>query len=612
MLAGAELSPELDQRIAEVLQSALDSRDALAQGRALLALTERGDKAVAGRAKEALAEENWGILQYALRIAALGKKPAKTFMPAMLRAMEDTRTRPRALELCEELPAAVRGSVLEAALGREVSLRNEILARMVDRGDPEALAVISHGLRSKKKPVRDAAVATLGKLRGKAATQLLMDLVTGKDKALRKDKAIKDAANVALLASRDPAVVPFQIDQLKKSKDAKLKLKIASALAGRADRDLVLPILKEFAEVEDPALRVAALEGIGKIGDRVVAMSQRNTAVNPSEEPRVAVAALELLGGSGDIANLPYLRQALATDHLHLRVGAVRAMGMLKRREAIPDLARALMDGNADVRAAAATALGVVGGPEVVPHLERAVVPETQSHVRKEIIIALGRSGHPSGVQALQVLFAYKNQPDLVGGAVDAMLEIGDPQAVHVLMLAVDPALPTVMEKAVKAICLLDEAQGTLALDAYLQRFTLDFMHALNTEAGPRAVVFLERFLVGGTPPQRALALELLLHRGEKGVAVVRKAAASNSDPGIRRSALQSLAAKGDRASMDLFASGLTDSDAGIKGLSLEAVSRLHEGELSDDLRGKLEKLMEDPSPSVRVAAAHTLFKLAK
>ena len=610
--APAKLAPELGLRITEVLRSALDSRDALAQGRALLALTEQGDKTVARRAQEALAEENWGILQYALRIAAAGKTPDKGFMPAMLRALEDTRTRPRALELCEELPPAVRASVLKAALEREDSLRDEVLARMVDRSDPEALAVIAAGVRSKKAPVRKAALATLARIRGKAATAFLMDLVTGKDKTLRADEAVKGAAYAALLDSRDEAVVPFQVEQLAKAKDAGVKLRTAAALAGRADRNLVLPVLKAYIDSEDVELRVAALEGIAKIGDRVVAMSQRKPATNPAEDPRVAVAALELLGGSGDIANLPYLQEALATDHLHLRVGAVLAMGKLKRREAIPDLARALMDGNAQVRAAAARALGVIGGAEVVPFLERAVVPETDREVRARIIEALGRSGDPSGLQALQVLFAYKDQPDLVGGAVDAMLEIGDPSAVGVLLLAVDPAMPAVMEKAVKAICLLDETQGNMALDAYLQRFTLDFMHALNAEAGPRAVAFLERFLARGTPPQRALALELLLNRGEKGVEVVRQAARANSDPGIRRTALQSLASRSDRASMDLFSAGLADSDAGIKGLALEAVSRLYEGELSADLQGKLEKLMEDSSPSVRVAAAHTLYKLAQ
>ena len=599
----AKLAPEMEQRITEVLKEALDSRDALAQGRALLALTEQGDKVATSRAREALAEENWGILQYALRIAAAGKKPAKGFLPAMLRALEDTRTRPRALELCEELSPKVRDQVLVAALAREESLRDEVLARLVDRGDPEALAVIARGLASKAKPARKAALTTLA---------FLMDLAAGKDRALRKDQAVIAAANAALVDSRDPAVVPFLVEVMKRSKDKKTKLRIASALAGRADRDLVLPILKAHVNVEDGEMRVQALEGIARIGDRVAAIGQRKTATNPAEEPRVAVAALALLGGSGDIANLPSLREALATDHLHLRVGAVQAMGKLRRREAIPDLSRALFDGNPDVRGAAAQSLGEVGGPEVVVHLDRAVVPETNPKVRRKIIEALGRSGHPSGVQALQVMLAYKDKPDVVGGAVDAMLEIGDPAAVNVLLLAVDPALPAVMEKAVKAICLLDEAQGKVALDAYLQRFTLDFIHGLNAEAGPRAVAFLERFVDGGTPPQRALALELLLRRGEKGVEVVRKAARANSDQGIRRTALSSLVARGDKASMDLYTAGLADRDAGIKGLSLEAVARLHEGEPSEELLTRLERLMEDASPSVRVAAAHTLFRLGR
>ena len=204
-----------------------------------------------------------------------------------------------------------------------------------------------------------------------------------------------------------------------------------------------------------------------------------------------------------------------------------------------------------------------------------------------------------------------KGKPVLVGAAVDAMLEIGDPSAVNIITLAVDPAYPEVMEKAVKAICLLDEAQGIMALTAYLQRFSLPFVHDLNVEAGPRAVVFLEKFVEVGTPPQRALALDLLLRRGEKGLAVVRKAAKSNTDQGIRRTALTALAARGDKRSLDLFVASMDDPDAGIKGIGLEAVARLTEGGPAAEVLAKVEQLMEDAAPSVRVAAAHTLYGLA-
>ena len=602
------LAPEVERRIIEVLKEALSSRDALAQGRALLALTEIGDKPSIARAKEALQEENWGILQYALRVAAVtgkGKSLGKDFPKALVRALENPRTRPHAFELLEEVTPALADRTLILALKTEEALRDEVIHRAIDRGDVRALAIVRAAIKSKDKAVRKAGIAAISKVRGSSGTDFLMRLAGGKDADAR------DASLAALLKSREQAVKPFLAKLLKTTKNQKFKLQVAKALAQRGERELVLPTLKAAAKSEDRADRVAALEGLAMVGDRVVAMGLRTVAINPTEEPEVAVAALKVLGGSGDVANLPTLRSALATDHLHLRVGAMTAIGMLKRPEGIPDAARALFDGNKEVRLAAAIALGLIGGAEVVPHLDRAVFPETDPDVQRAIVEALGRSGDPSGVSVLQIQMVNKGKPALVGAAVDAMLEIGDPAAVNIITLAVDPAFPDVMEKAVKAICLLDEAQGTMALTAYLQRFSLVFIHDLNAEAGPRAVAFLERFVDGGTPAQRALSLDLLLRRGEKGLEVVRKAAKSNSNQGIRRTALKALSSRGDKRSIDLFVASMDDPDAGIKGIGLEAVLRLTERPASEQITTKVASLMEDRAPSVRVAAAHTLYGLA-
>ena len=66
------------------------------------------------------------------------------------------------------------------------------------------------------------------------------------------------------------------------------------------------------------------------------------------------------------------------------------------------------------------------------------------------------------------------------------------------------------------------------------------------------------------------------------------------------------------RKNLDLFNAALDDSDAGIKGIGLEAVARLSEGPPSDELKAKLEHLMEDAAPSVRVAAAYSLYRLGQ
>lgn len=603
--AAAKLDPVLKQRIEEVLKEALNGRDALAQGRALLALVELGDKSARRRAEEALAEENWGILRYALLISSQGRRPSKKFQPALLKALENTRTRPYAFSLLEELPKRTVDSALARALNREGSLRKEILDRMVDRGDKRALSILDKALKSKQPKVRADAMAVLPRVSGGEASPFLMR------HASHKDPGVREVVMKSLLKSRDPKIIPFLTRLMRTNRSPRVRLEVANALAQRGERDLVLPVLKKAINDSNADLRVLALEGLATVGDRVTATSLRSTAVNPKENPRVAKAALAVLGGSGDVTHLDALRGALAGDHLHLRVGAVVAMGNLKRREAIPDLARALFDGNVSVRDAAAIALGKVGGADVVPHLQRAVDRETKVEVRRHIIEALGRSGDPSGVMALQVLLV-SNDADVKAGAVDAMLEIGDPAAVNNLTVVVDPRFTGVMEKAIKAICLLDEAQGMIALTAHLQRLSLGLMHELHTEAGPRSVGFLARFLEDGRPDQRALAIELLLRRGEKGLGVVRTAATKNSDQSIRRIALAALSARGDEASLPAFVAGLKNADAGIKGVCLEGVARLLKGKSDDAVTISVTLMLDDRSPAVRVAAAHTLYRLSK
>ncbi len=596
-----DMDPELRQRIRETLEEALASRDALAQGRALYALVDLGDTKARQRAQDALAEENWAIRRYALLIT--GREADKAFFPVMLRSLENPTTRPHAFVLAEMLPEKVWLEVMKQAVkSPDGGLRQEVLRRMVDRGDDRAMAVIAEAMGTDKRPGphRDEVLAILPKLTSKAGVAYLMKLTGSKDPAVRRH------AQEALLASKDPQVTPFLERLLDRSKDLRLKVEAARALATRGVREGVLPVLKKALDERDVELRVLAMEGIAALGDRVVAQELRPLAVNHREDKRISTAALHVLGGTGDISNLATLREALGKDYIHLRVAAVEAMGELRRKEAIVDLARALTDGNEEVRAAAAVALGKIGGAEIVPPLRQAADRETSPRVRRLIIEALGRSGVQDGFMALQTLLVDPD-PEVKRAAVEAILEIGDPKAANSLLVVVDPRFPKVMEAAIRAICLLDPSLGMVALKPYLRQVSLQLVHDLHNEAGPKGVEFLEAFLQDGTQEQRSLALDLLLRRGAKGLAVVREAAKSNDDKTIRRAAMRALMALNDRGSMDTFVAGCEDPDEGIRGIAAEALGLLG----AKEHRDALLKLLEDRSPSVRVAAAHALVRLA-
>lgn len=595
-----ELEPELRQRVQETLVEALASRDALAQGRALAALVDLDDATAAARVDEALAEENWAIRSYALLIA--GREDRKTFPPAMLLSLENTRTRPHAFALVELLPLPIRLKVFRGALqSPEESLRNEVIQRMLDAGDEDAIGVLASLLDSKDAKLREAGLQTLPKMGSPAGIAYLMKLTRSKDKELRP------RAQAALLQSKDPRVKPFLLEQLHKSKELRVRVEAARALATKGTRDEVLPVLKKALDERDVDIRVIAMEGIAALGDRVVAAELRPLAVNHREDRRISTAALRVLGGTGDLANLEVLRRALSLDYLHLRVAAVQAMGDLRRREAAGDLAGALQDGSAEVRQAAAVALGMVGGPEAVPPLQAAVDRETEPEVRARIIEALGRTGEADGLMALQVLLVSPEESVRLA-AVEAILEIGDPKTANTLLVVVDPRYPKVMEAAIRAMCLLDPNLGMMALRPHLRRVSLDVVHTLHREAGPRGQAFLETFLGEGTREQRGVALELLLRRGAGGLAAVRKAAGGNDDAAIRRAALRALMAREDKGALPIFAAGLKDPDDAIRGICAEALGRLG---VRADHEPLLLPVLEDRAASVRAATAHAIVRLA-
>lgn len=594
-----EMEPELRQRVDETLAEALAGRDALAQGTALAAQVDLGDAAAGQRVEEALAEDNWGIKRFALLITGREARPA--FFPAMAKVLENTTSRPLGFDLLDMLPAPVRVKVLQQAIvATEQSLRQEVIQRMLGRGDEEAISVLEAAVAAPDPALRGEVFAGLPRLTSAAGVRYLMKLSGSPDAEVRRH------AQDAMLQSKDPQVKPFLLQVLGKSKDLRIRVEAARALAAKGTRNEVLPVLRAALDERDTELRVLAMEGIAALGDRVIAAELRPLAVNPREDKAISTAALKVLGGTGDIANLETLRQALSMDYIHLRVAAVEAMGALGRAEAVPDLGGALRDGHELVRAAAATALGRIGGREIVPHLRDAVEREENPEVVQRIIEAMGRSGVEDGVMALQVLLVHPD-PKVKAAAVNAMLEIGDPKTANTLLVVVDPREPEVMEAAIRAICLLDPKLGMIALKPNLRHVSLQLLHDLHNEGGPRATSFLEQFLVEGTQKQRSLALDLLLHRGAEGLQLVRQAAVANADSAIRRAALRSLLVREDSEALDVFVRGLEDSDDGIRGICVESLGLLGSAEHQQTL----VKMLEDRAPSVRAAAAHGLIRLA-
>ncbi len=139
--------------------------------------------------------------------------------------------------------------------------------------------------------------------------------------------------------------------------DAALEARL-DAIEELADQapEIALPRLGQALADPDPAVREAAAEALGELGDaRALEPLAELLAADP--EPEVRAAAAEALGELGAREAVPRLGQRLVDADESVRESVVDALAQLGGREAERLVRQALQDEDEDVREAAADAL---------------------------------------------------------------------------------------------------------------------------------------------------------------------------------------------------------------------------------------------------------------
>src|SRR5262249_47693446 len=153
----------------------------------------------------------------------------------------------------------------------------------------------------------------------------------------------------------------------------------------------------------DPTLRVTALKGLGRLGNRDAKPLLRLVLSKGEIFERVTAAqALLLLGDNSGVA---MLRTTLSDrSEGNARAMAAVALGYPHDRVSFPMLKQALADQNIDVRLGAAAALTHYGDPGGVTYLRGAIRdPDqvTRRHAAQLFDDIAFDSGHPILVEAL-------------------------------------------------------------------------------------------------------------------------------------------------------------------------------------------------------------------
>ncbi|MDI1445552.1 HEAT repeat domain-containing protein [Polyangium sp. 6x1] len=196
--------------------------------------------------------------------------------------------------------------------------------------------------------------------------------------------------------------------------------------------------------------RAHAARMLGKLGSASASPALASALADPHEDTTVRLAAAEAIGSIPDIAVLPHLCAALASqgeggakvvaealisfgsdavrplvgmlddERAQARTWAARVLGKIGDPGATLPLVAQLGDGNASARTAAAEALGFIGDPRATRPLVTAVLGDPASAVRARAAAALARVGDEEVVGTLVATLGDPD-PEVRSRAVDAL-----------------------------------------------------------------------------------------------------------------------------------------------------------------------------------------------
>jgi HEAT repeat protein len=361
----------------------------------------------------------------------------------LVEAMGDTSWRVRkeaAARAAAWHDPAGASSVLAAALAEpeNVGRRNAVVESLVALGSHAVPALVEAlAARPEHRKLIADALGLIGDLRGGGALAPLVD----DDDANVRMAAAEALGHIGGSAARAALARALGRGELLLSQAA---LEGLNRLGAALDRQQIEPLLKT------PTLRAAALEALGRTGDRAVLGILADAFADPARSTREAAirALAELyrrLSPQGresvalDVAARRDAFQSLTGALLEASLGTQRdaalLLGMLKRPEAARPLVLAL--GDPELRESAMQALAMIGAPAA--ETLAALAPDLESSLRADAYALLPRLGPAASdirVQAMLAEALDDDSPEAAAAAATALGEVGDREALAPLLRA--------------------------------------------------------------------------------------------------------------------------------------------------------------------------------
>jgi hypothetical protein len=231
---------------------------------------------------------------------------------------------------------------------------------------------------------------------------------------------------------------------------ARVQILTALTDSGRPD---VRPILVESAASDSPAVRVAAIDGLAKLGTAAdVPLLAGRAATASGDEQSAARAVLGAI--RGDAADAAIL-QAISGAEAKIKIELIRAAGERGAASAPEILLASAVDANRPVRVESIRALRETAGPRQVPALLALLSKTSNENDRKELERTVASAIRRSKDTFVgEVIEAYKSATDV--GVRISLLNVlsmaGNPAALPIAREALQDTSGDIQRAAINAL----------------------------------------------------------------------------------------------------------------------------------------------------------------
>lgn len=392
-------------------------------------------------------------------------------------------------------------------------LERFVLPLLGRSGDPQASAALLHGLQSRARGRRRAAVDGLaclvaavdaaGALRVRDAIAAHDISSSLRDAALDDDESVAKAALQVMAWLGEPALAPVLIE------------------AG-AER----PFVDDAVQVV-VRMGPAALEELWRHFDAL------------GLEARILVT--DVAAQLGSVADTQRLLHIARGPENRLAEAAIRALGQVGTEEAADALMDLLRHGQGELRRHLTMALCEIANrhPEVVAEQARAAWQAGAE--RAEWLVLLGEVGREQDTPLIETAL-HHSEPPIRQAAAEAARGFGPVIDEEALVFALADEHPRVREAAARALAAHDTAA---ALDALLVAIrdpdrwvVVAAIDALGEKSEPRAVRALVTAAESDSGPVAIAAIQALARAGADGLGAVLEKALSHTDSEVAREAV--------------------------------------------------------------------------